>query len=205
MTESEMVQVLEAVLLCATQPVPAVALRTLFGPTREMSDSDVTRLLMRLQSEWAERGLELRSLASGWQFQSRPGMREYLRRLDPDRAPRYSRAVLETLAIVAWRQPVTRGDIEDIRGVTVSSQTVKTLLERGWIEVLGHRDAPGKPALLGTTQQFLDDLGLKTLDELPPLELDEGGVAPAGLDAHIPSVAGVGDEEGSGAQARSPE
>ena len=140
------------------------------------------RWLETLQSNWADGGLELVQLASGWRFQSRPHMQRYLERLSPEKPPKYSRAVMETLAIVAWRQPVTRGDIEDIRGVTVSSQIVKALEDRGWIEVIGHRDAPGRPALFGTTRQFLDDLGLRALDELPPLESAQAAAALAGLD-----------------------
>ncbi len=168
MTENEIIRVLEAALLCAEAPLPISELRRLF-PDNIVSD-DIRRLLSVLQLDWSEKGLELVSLASGWRFQSRPEMQKYLERLNPEKPPRYSRAVLETLAIIAWRQPVTRGDIEDIRGVTVSSQIVRTLEDRGWIEVLGHRDAPGRPALLGTTRQFLDDLGLRSLDDLPELE-----------------------------------
>ena len=168
MTEGETLRILETALLCADQPLPLSDLRKLFS-SEELSADDVRRLLALLQLDWQDRGLELVSVASGWRFQSRPEMQRYLSRLDPIRPPKYSRAVLETLAIIAWRQPVTRGDIEDIRGVTVSTQIVRTLEERGWIEVVGHRDAPGRPALLGTTHQFLDDLGLKSLDELPAL------------------------------------
>lgn len=168
MTENEIIRVLEAALLCAEAPLSISELRKLF-PDNLTSD-DIRRLLSVLQLDWSEKGLELVSLASGWRFQSRPEMQKYLERLNPEKPPRYSRAVLETLAIIAWRQPVTRGDIEDIRGVTVSSQIVRTLEDRGWIEVLGHRDAPGRPALLGTTRQFLDDLGLRSLDDLPELE-----------------------------------
>lgn len=182
MTETEMIRVLETALLCADQPMPLSELRVLFPPPQEVSNDDLRRLLALLQLDWTDKGLELRNLATGWRFQSRPEMQRYLERLNPDKTPRYSRAVLETLAIIAWRQPVTRGDIEDIRGVTVSSQIVKTLEDRGWIEVLGHRDAPGKPALLGTTRRFLDDLGLKALDELPALESREEAAALAGLD-----------------------
>lgn len=184
MTESEIIRVLETALLCADQPMTLVELRRLFV-TEDVSNDDVRRFLAMLQLDWAEKGLELVSLASGWRFQSRPEMQRYLERLNPEKPPRYSRAVLETLAIVAWRQPVTRGDIEDIRGVTVSSQIVKTLEERGWIEVLGYRDAPGRPALFGTTRQFLDDLGLRALDELP--ELDPQGT--------IDTIAGLVFEE----------
>lgn len=168
MTEGETLRILETALLCADQPLSLTELRKLFT-TEEVGTDDLRRLLALLQLDWQDRGLELVNVASGWRFQSRPEMQRYLSRLDPVRPPKYSRAVLETLAIIAWRQPVTRGDIEDIRGVTVSTQIVRTLEERGWIEVLGHRDAPGRPALLGTTHQFLDDLGLKSLDDLPPL------------------------------------
>ncbi|XJC80314.1 SMC-Scp complex subunit ScpB (plasmid) [Delftia tsuruhatensis] len=135
-----------------------------------LSADDLRRYLAILQLDWKERGLELVQVASGWRFQSRPAMQVFLSRLSLERAPKYSRAVLETLAIIAWRQPVTRGDIEDIRGVSVSTQIVRTLEDRGWIEVLGYRDAPGRPALLGTTRQFLNDLGLRSLDELPSVE-----------------------------------
>src|SRR5690606_30278428 len=135
-----------------------------------LSADDLRRYLAILQLDWKERGLELVQVASGWRFQSRPAMQVFLSRLSLERAPKYSRAVLETLAIIAWRQPVTRGDIEDIRGVSVSTQIVRTLEDRGWIEVLGYRDAPGRPALLGTTRQFLNDLGLGSLDELPSVE-----------------------------------
>lgn len=181
MTETEIIRVLETALLCADQPLPIGELRKLFA-TEDFSSQELQRYLITLQESWSDRGLELVALASGWRFQSRPGMQRYLARLNPEKPPKYSRAVLETLAIIAWRQPVTRGDIEDIRGVTVSSQIVRTLEDRGWIEVLGYRDAPGRPALLGTTRQFLDDLGLKALDDLPALESQEGVMALAGLE-----------------------
>lgn len=180
MTESEIIRVLETALLCADEPMPDEQLHKLFG-VFPLSGGDLAQHLTSLQEAWADRGLELVCLASGWRFQSRPSMQRYLERLNPEKTPRYSRAVLETLAIIAWRQPVTRGDIEDIRGVTVSSQIIKTLEERGWIEAVGHRDAPGRPALLGTTSQFLDDLGLKALDELPELETQEGVAELVGL------------------------
>jgi segregation and condensation protein B len=127
-------------------------------------------LLEELRQDWQDRGIEIVSLASGWRFQSRPEMKPYLDRITPEKPPKYSRATLETLAIIAYRQPVTRGDIEEIRGVAVNSQTVKMLEDRGWIDVLGHREVPGRPALLGTTRQFLDDLGLASLSQLPPLQ-----------------------------------
>ncbi|MGB6007266.1 MAG: SMC-Scp complex subunit ScpB [Castellaniella sp.] len=171
MTETEILRVLETALLCADAPLPVTQLRSLFEDT--ISGDDVRRHLAALQLDWRDRGLELVQLASGWRFQSRPDMQRYLGRLNPEKPPRYSRAVLETLAIIAWRQPVTRGDIEDIRGVTVSAQIVRTLEDRGWIEVLGYRDAPGRPALLGTTRRFLEDLGLRALDELPALDADD--------------------------------
>ncbi|RTZ44482.1 SMC-Scp complex subunit ScpB [Candidimonas sp. SYP-B2681] len=184
MTETDIIRVLETALLCAEQPMSVAELRKLFA-TEDFSNDDLRRYLAILQLDWNEKGLELVNLASGWRFQSRPEMQRFLARLDPEKPPKYSRAVLETLAIIAWRQPVTRGDIEDIRGVSVSSQIVRTLEDRGWIEVLGHRDAPGRPALLGTTRQFLDDLGLRALDELPELESQEAVVALAGLELEV--------------------
>ncbi|MGB7400866.1 MAG: SMC-Scp complex subunit ScpB [Castellaniella sp.] len=171
MTETEILRVLETALLCADAPLSSAQLRGLFDDT--ISGDDVRRHLAALQLDWQEKGLELKQLANGWRFQSRPDMQHYLGRLNPEKPPRYSRAVLETLAIIAWRQPVTRGDIEDIRGVTVSAQIIRTLEDRGWIETLGYRDAPGRPALLGTTRRFLEDLGLRALDELPSLENTE--------------------------------
>jgi segregation and condensation protein B len=162
--------VLEAALLCASAPMPLHELRKLFEVDGdEFTNVQIVQALEQLQQAWLDRGMELAELASGWRFQSRASMQRHLERLSPERAPKYSRAVMETLAIISWRQPVTRGDIEDIRGVTVSSQIIKTLEDRGWIEVIGHRDGPGRPGLLGTTKQFLDDLGLRALDELPAL------------------------------------
>ena len=165
-------RVVEAALLCATHPMPIAELRKLFEEESQ-SSKRLTDVLESIQQDWLDRGMELVELASGWRFQSRASMQRFLERLSPERVPKYSRAVMETLAIIAWRQPVTRGDIEDIRGVTVSSQIVKTLEDRGWVEVIGHRDGPGRPGLLGTTKQFLDDLGLRTLDELPALGANE--------------------------------
>jgi len=162
--------VLEVALLCASTPMPLPELRKLFEVEGdELTNAQILQALEQLQQVWLDRGMELVELASGWRFQSRAAMQRHLERLSPERAPKYSRAVMETLAIISWRQPVTRGDIEDIRGVTVSSQIIKTLEDRGWIEVIGHRDGPGRPGLLGTTKQFLDDLGLRALDELPAL------------------------------------
>lgn len=165
-------RVIETALLCASSPMPISELRKLFEEESQ-SSKRLIDVLESIQQDWLDRGMELVELASGWRFQSRASMQRYLERLTPERVPKYSRAVMETLAIIAWRQPVTRGDIEDIRGVTVSSQIVKTLEDRGWIEVIGHRDGPGRPSLLGTTKQFLDDLGLRALDELPALGANE--------------------------------
>jgi segregation and condensation protein B len=135
-----------------------------------LGEEDILALLEQLQTQWEAKGIELVQVASGWRFQSRPQMREYLDRLHPEKPPRYTRATLETLAIIAYRQPVTRGDMEDIRGVTINSLLLKQLEDRGWVEVIGHREAPGRPALFATTRQFLDDLGLSSLGDLPPLE-----------------------------------
>ncbi len=190
MTESETLRVLETALLCADQPLSIAELRKLFA-LEDFSSDDLRRYLAILQLDWQDRGLELVGLSTGWRFQSRPEMQRYLARLNPEKPPKYSRAVLETLAIIAWRQPVTRGDIEDIRGVTVSTQIVRSLEDRGWIEVLGHRDAPGRPALLGTTRKFLDDLGIRALDELPELESQDAVIALTGLELHVVPEAGT--------------
>lgn len=161
-------RVLETALICSQQPLSLRDMRSLFN---EALGADTLKdLLQQLSWEWADRGVELMNIASGWRFQSRPEMREYLDRLHPEKPPRYTRATLETLAIIAYRQPVTRGDMEDIRGVTINSLLIKQLEDRGWVEVIGHREAPGRPALFATTRQFLDDLGLKSLDQLPLLE-----------------------------------
>lgn len=160
-------RVLETALICASAPLSLNELRALF--VGEIGADTLRQLLAELVHDWRDRGVELVALASGWRFQSRPEMREYLDRLHPEKPPRYSRAALETLAIVAYRQPVTRGDIEDIRGVTVSGNIVKQLEDRGWIEAIGYREAPGRPALYATTRQFLDDLGLASLNELPAI------------------------------------
>ena len=168
MNTTEARRVLETALICASAPLPMSDLRALFDDA--VGADTLRQLLDELAQDWRDRGVELVALASGWRFQSRPEMRVYLDRLHPEKPPRYSRAAMETLAIVAYRQPVTRGDIEDIRGVTVSSQIVKQLEERGWIDAIGYREAPGRPALYATTRQFLDDLGLASLDQLPPLE-----------------------------------
>ena len=168
MNTAEAKRVLETALICASAPLSLRELRQLFDDT--LDAQSLRALLDELAGDWQGRGVELVSVASGWRFQSRPEMRSYLDRLHPEKPPRYSRAAMETLAIVAYRQPVTRGDIEDIRGVTVSSQIVRQLEDRGWIESIGHREGPGRPALYATTRQFLDDLGLASLDQLPALE-----------------------------------
>jgi segregation and condensation protein B len=160
-------RVIEAALLVAPEPVSLAELKKLF---EEDFDDDTWRTLLDdLRRDWSQRGVELIQLATGWRFQTRPEYQSYLERLKHDKPPKYSRAVLETLAIIAYRQPVTRGDIEDIRGVAVSPNVLKTLESRGWIDIVGHRDAPGRPALHATTRKFLDDLGLRSLSELPPL------------------------------------
>jgi len=164
----EVKTVLEAALLAGRTPLTIAELRRLFD--EDIGADTVRRLLDELRLNWKDRGVELVNLASGWRFQTRPAFQKYLERISPERPPRYSRAVLETLAIIAYRQPVTRGDIEDVRGVTVSPGIIKALESRSWIDVVGHRDVPGRPALYATTKAFLDDLGLRSLQELPPLE-----------------------------------
>ncbi len=167
MDTQEAKRVLETALLCAQAPLTLRDMRSLFAD--ELNGDSVRTLLDELLREWEGRGVELVALSSGWRFQSRPEMREHLDRLHPEKPPKYSRAVLETLAIIAYRQPVTRGDIEDIRGVVVATPIIKQLEDRDWIEVIGHREAPGRPALYATTKHFLDDLGLHSLEQLPAL------------------------------------
>ncbi len=174
-------QILEAALLTTQEPLSISELRKLFND--ELSTAVLTNLLQEIRDRWHDSGVELVNVASGWRFQTKADLQPYLERLTPQKAPRYSRAVLETLAIIAYRQPVTRGDIEEIRGVSVSSSILKTLVSRDWIEEVGHRNVPGKPALFATTAHFLDDLNLRSLDELPPLEemkslLESGDVHP---------------------------
>ena len=179
-------RVIEAALICSSQPMPLRELGALFAD--EIGLDTIRDLLDELVSDCAGRGVELVALASGWRFQSRPEMAAYLARLSPERPPRYSRAAMETLAIVAYRQPVTRGDIEDIRGVAVASSIVKQLEDRGWVEAIGYREAPGRPALLATTRQFLDDLGLASLEQLPMLD-GAGDTPGTGHDALAAAVA----------------
>ncbi len=174
MNTAEAKVVLETALLCAHEPLSLNSMKKLFVDDSSSDDvigSDALKLMLgMLKTEWQERGIELVSLSTGWRFQSRPVMRKYLDRLNPEKPPKYSRAALETLAIIVYKQPVTRGDIEEIRGVTVNAQTIRMLEDRGWIETVGHRDVPGRPALFASTRQFLDDLGLETLIQLPPLQ-----------------------------------
>jgi segregation and condensation protein B len=161
-------RIIEGALLASQEPLSLADLKRLFE--EEIGPDTLRRLLDELREDWAGRAVELASLASGWRFQTRPDFQPFIDRINPEKRPRYSRAVMETLAIIAYRQPVTRGDVEDIRGVAVSAPIIQTLESRGWIDVVGHRDTPGRPALYATTKTFLDDLGLRSLQELPPLE-----------------------------------
>jgi segregation and condensation protein B len=174
MNTIEAKKVLETALLCAHEPLSINDMKKLYsedGESGEDVGADTIKLMLEeLRNDWSGKGIEIVSLSTGWRFQSRPEMKRYLERLNPEKPPKYTRATLETLAIIAYRQPVTRGDIEEIRGVTVNSQTIKMLEDRGWIESIGHRDVPGRPSLFATTKQFLDDLGLTSLDQLPPLQ-----------------------------------
>ena len=175
MNTAQAKRVLETALLCSTQPVTLRDLRVLFDDA--LGADTLKVLLEELQLDWAERGLELISVATGWRFQSRPELRIYLDKLNPEKPPKYTRAVMETLAIIAYRQPVTRGDMEDIRGVTINTQILKQLEDRGWVEVIGHRESVGRPGLYATTRHFLDDLGLSSLDQLPLLNNTDGQAA----------------------------
>jgi len=182
MNIAEAKKVLETALLCAHEPLSINDMKKLYVETEGGEEAegaigadDIRQMLDELRNDWADKGIEVVNLSTGWRFQSRPEMKVYLERLNPEKPPKYSRATLETLAIIAYRQPVTRGDIEEIRGVTVNSQTIKMLEDRGWIESIGHRDVPGRPSLFATTKQFLDDLGLTSLDQLPPLQQVEKG------------------------------
>lgn len=165
---TEAKRIIEAALLASQEPVSLQGIRKLFE--EDIGADTLRRLLGELREEWSGRAVELVNLATGWRFQTRPEFQKFVERLTPEKPPKYSRAVMETLAIIAYRQPVTRGDIEDIRGVAVSAQIMQSLENRGWIDVVGHREAPGRPALYATTKSFLDDLGLRSLQELPPLE-----------------------------------
>jgi segregation and condensation protein B len=191
---SEAKRILEAALLASQEPLSIHDLKRLFEG--EINADTIRKLLAEMGEEWKGRSVELASLAGGWRFQTRPEFQPYLERLFPEKPPRYSRAVMETLAIIAYRQPVTRGDIEDIRGVGVTSQIIQTLENRGWIDVVGHRETPGRPALYATTRSFLDDLGLRTLEELPPLaEIAQTIGQTAALEPKPPAEAAVRPEE----------
>jgi segregation and condensation protein B len=195
MNTAEAKRVLETALICSREPLRLHDMQQLFD--QQIGNDSLRMLLDELVRDWEGRGVELVALASGWRFQSRPQMREFLDRLHPEKPPKYSRAVLETLAIVAYRQPVTRGDIEDIRGVTVTTQIVKQLEDRGWIEVIGYRESPGRPALYATTRQFLDDLGLASLDQLPEIgELGQHPQAESGA-GHADDPGDASDPQGS--------
>ncbi len=198
-------RVLETALICAVQPLSMKDMRTLFGD--EVGLDTIKILLEQLQLEWTHKGVELVQVAQGWRFQSRPNMRIYLDRLHPEKPPKYSRAVLETLAIIAHRQPVTRGEMEDIRGVTINSLVIKQLEDRGWVEVIGHKETVGRPALFATTRQFLDDLGLTSVEQLTLQNLDD--MAQSALD-HFDGLdeleglqtPGLGDSADAGLQER---
>lgn len=177
---SDVKRVLEAALLSSQEPLGLNEVKRLFQG--EVANETLKNLLAEIAEDWKGRAVELVAVAGGWRFQTTAEFRPYVERLQPEKPPRYSRAVMETLAIIAYRQPVTRGDIEDIRGVTVSSQIIQTLEARGWIDTVGHRETPGRPALYGTTRRFLDDLGLRSLQELPPLEEIAQTLAREGLE-----------------------
>ena len=179
MNTADAKRILETALICSAQPLPVRDLRVLFDD--ELGADTIKALLLELQQDWTQRGLELVSVGTGWRFQSRAEMRDHLDRLHPEKPPRYTRAALETLAIIAYRQPVTRGDMEDIRGVTINSMIIKQLEDRNWIEVIGHRETVGRPGLFATTRQFLDELGLESIDQLP--EIDHPAQKNALLDA----------------------
>ncbi|HEY4072698.1 MAG TPA: SMC-Scp complex subunit ScpB [Herbaspirillum sp.] len=209
MNTTEAKRVLETALLCAHEPLSLNDIKKLYaahdGAESEVDADAIKLMLEELRSDWDDKGIEVVTLSTGWRFQSRPEMKMYLDRLNPEKPPKYSRATLETLAIIAYRQPVTRGDIEEIRGVTVNTQTIRMLEDRNWIEAIGHRDVPGRPALFATTRRFLDDLGLAALDQLPPLQAvgagndaqaEAAGLDLSGLEASLESNLDVSLEAG---------
>ncbi|WP_332777534.1 SMC-Scp complex subunit ScpB [Polaromonas sp.] len=209
MNTTDAKRILETALICAQQPLPLREMGVLFNGV--LTADTIKFLLQELQNDWAGRGVELVHVATGWRFQSRPQMREYLDRLHPEKPPKYTRATLETLAIIAYRQPVTRGDMEDIRGVTVNSLLLKQLEDRGWVEVIGHRETVGRPALYATTRQFLDDMGVESLDQLPAMDSANGqaamleqiefGIAAPAADTAVEAGAGTsGQEQLAGAE-----
>ncbi|MBN9359733.1 MAG: SMC-Scp complex subunit ScpB [Herbaspirillum huttiense] len=213
MNIAEAKKVLETALLCTHEPLSINDLKKLYVDPVSEESSDINAEMIRqmldeLRTEWADKGVEVVSLSTGWRFQSRKEMKVYLERLNPEKPPKYTRATLETLAIIAYRQPVTRGDIEEIRGVAVNTQTIRMLEDRGWIESIGHRDVPGRPALFATTRKFLDDLGLSSLEELPPLQQVSGEAAAQGallelqaLEGGVAALAEAEQEEGEDAGA----
>lgn len=186
--------VLETALLTTQEPLTLVELKRLFD--EELGNEMLRKVLEELREDWQPRGVELVNVASGWRFRARPEFQKFLDRLNPQKPPRYSRAVLETLAIIAYRQPVTRGDIEDIRGVTVSAGILKSLEARGWIDVVGHREVPGRPEIFATTKTFLDDLNLRSLEELPPLEDLGTLVEDSGATSVLPELDETDDSAG---------
>lgn len=186
--------VLETALLTSQEPLTLAELKKLFD--EELGNETLRKVLEELREDWRQKGIELVNVASGWRFHTRPEYQKFLDRLNPQKPPRYSRAVLETLAIIAYKQPVTRGDIEDIRGVTVSSNILKSLEARGWIDVVGHREVPGRPELFATTKTFLDDLNLRSLEELPPLEELGTLVDSSSMTVPLPEMDDAGDQDG---------
>ncbi|MCC6210228.1 MAG: SMC-Scp complex subunit ScpB [Burkholderiales bacterium] len=194
---AEAKKILEAALLASSEPVPLQDLKRLFDG--DIGNDTLRKLVEELREDWGGRAVELASVAGGWRFQTAPSFRPFIEKLQPEKPPRYSRAVMETLAIIAYRQPVTRGDVEEIRGVVVSTPIIQALESRGWIDVVGHRDAPGRPALYATTRTFLDDLGLRSLQELPPLEeiartlqLEPPAAQPAANEPAAPAASDAG-------------
>jgi segregation and condensation protein B len=196
-------RVLEAALLSATEPLTVQQLKRLFAG--EVDADNIRKVLDALQEEWTARSIELTSVASGWRFRVKPEYQEFLDRISSDKPPRYSRAVLETLAIIAYRQPVTRGDIEEVRGVAVSPPTLNALMERGWVEVVGNRETPGRPAIFATTKKFLDDLNLRSLEELPPLEDLQSALEPPSATLVALEAASQPPEEESSAESNPPD
>ena len=199
----EVKRVLEAALLSAPEPLTVQQLKRLFAG--EVDADNIRKVLDALKDEWAERSIELTTVASGWRFRVKPEYQAFIDRISNEKPPRYSRAVLETLAIIAYRQPATRGDIEDVRGVAVSPPTLNALIERGWIEIVGYRESPGRPAIFATTRKFLDDLNLRSLEELPPLEELQAALEPAGTTLVAIEAASPPPEEESTGDRQPPE
>ncbi len=201
MTPEQLRNIVEATLFAASEPLNVERLQLLFEEGEQPAKDTLQQTLLELQQEYQARGIELKEVASGYRFQARQEVSPWVSRLWEEKPPRYSRATLETLALVAYRQPITRGEIEDIRGVSVSSHIVKTLQERNWIRIVGHRDVPGRPAIYATTREFLDYFNLKSLDQLPPLaELMDIDKFNEELDLREPGAADElrpGDDDGA--------